>query len=542
MNKKLFSWKALAGLALLVAMGLTSCKQGTEVDPNDPYNTQKPVQPGTSTKGDADLTFTITKAVQLKELWDSYDAAKKTELMKKTAITIDVNFKDFEIVAGETLVLQKYFNTVANSALTVRFNGNFKNADKQDVYLDLATNLTGARVNVVVPAQAFNLHLNCAGVRTFLSSAGATIGTLFTNADGNKNNALSINSGVTVKGIDDTATGAILLDGGIIEALIANGHKTIANGSIVTKKGFKIGNQDVFTSNVIINKAGLTVTNDKDTPLGDIVINKNCDVTLGFVGTKVNSITGTKASESKVTFVNTVDATTGAITYNNDALKNVGSFKNVTITNNGGDFNVESATFDGALIADDATLKGTSVSNVEFGKNVYVYYSDNNVTYTLTKVAFPANVTPTWYSFNVNGGVEKTTTPTKTTYQWNINTKTWDVVGAAGIYAANAGDAGIEVSSNDVEVSGGAITKGADKIGDHKVFTIVSGNKVYLLPENCALLLNDCTYGGAAIADNNINSAINWVGGVDPTWLSVKVGSDAYTWKKQTTGGWILVK
>ena len=34
MNKKLFSWKALAGLALLVAMGMTSCKNTTEVDPN----------------------------------------------------------------------------------------------------------------------------------------------------------------------------------------------------------------------------------------------------------------------------------------------------------------------------------------------------------------------------------------------------------------------------------------------------------------------------------------------------------------------------
>ena len=29
MNKKLFSWKALAGLALLVAMGMTSCKNIT---------------------------------------------------------------------------------------------------------------------------------------------------------------------------------------------------------------------------------------------------------------------------------------------------------------------------------------------------------------------------------------------------------------------------------------------------------------------------------------------------------------------------------
>ena len=30
MNKKLFSWKALAGLALLVAMGMTSCKNNSE--------------------------------------------------------------------------------------------------------------------------------------------------------------------------------------------------------------------------------------------------------------------------------------------------------------------------------------------------------------------------------------------------------------------------------------------------------------------------------------------------------------------------------
>ena len=79
MNKKLFSWKALAGLALLVAVGLTSCKQGTEVDPNDPYNTKTPTQPGTSTKG-GDLVFTITKSSDITSLWASYDATKKAEL------------------------------------------------------------------------------------------------------------------------------------------------------------------------------------------------------------------------------------------------------------------------------------------------------------------------------------------------------------------------------------------------------------------------------------------------------------------------------
>lgn len=38
--------EAGAGLALLVAMGMTSCKNTTEVDPNDPYNVNMPAQPG----------------------------------------------------------------------------------------------------------------------------------------------------------------------------------------------------------------------------------------------------------------------------------------------------------------------------------------------------------------------------------------------------------------------------------------------------------------------------------------------------------------
>jgi hypothetical protein len=378
---------------------------------------------------------------------------------------------------------------------------------------------------------------------TLASEGAATIGTLKTTANANKANALSINSGVTVNGIDDTATGAIVTNGGAIKALIINTNPAAAN--FVTKKGFKIGSGEIHATSLIINAAGITITNDKDTPLGDITINKNCDVTLGFVGAKANSIAGTKASESKVTFANSIDATTGATIYSNDALKNVGSFKNVTITNNGGNFNMESTTFDGVLIADNATVKTTSISNVEFGKNVDVNYTANNVTYAFSNVKFPAPTTTTWYYLGIDGGIEKATTSTKKTYQWDIANNKWvEVTAAAPISAANAGDTGIEVSSNDVEVDNtGAITKGADKIGSHKVFTIVTATSVKILPENCALTFDaKCTYGGVAIADNNINNLITWVGGVDPTWLAVTVGADAYTWKKASTGGWVLVK
>ena len=218
MNKKLFSWKALAGLALLVAMGLTSCKQGTEVDPNDPYNTTKPTQPGTSTKG-GDLVFTITKSSDLTSLWASYDATKKAELMKKTTLNIVINSGSYKLDGG-VLTLPKFFNTTANSVLNLTFNGNFQDADKQTFALDASSNLDGAKVNIVVPGQTFNMILDVTKVAATLSSEGvATIGTFKAMANANKNNALSINSGVTVKGIDDASTGLdsfIELDSGDI--------------------------------------------------------------------------------------------------------------------------------------------------------------------------------------------------------------------------------------------------------------------------------------------------------------------------------------
>ena len=528
MNKKLFSWKALAGLALLVAMGLTSCKQSTEVDPNDPYNTQKPTQPGVTEKGTADLTFTIKEAGDLNTLWKNYDNAKKTELMKKTTIIVDVNFKDFEIKAGETLVIPNFFNTVANSNLTVRLNGNFKNADKQVFNLDCSTNLKGALVNFVLPAQAFDLNLNSAGTRANLSSAGATLGTLFTNADVNKNNALSINGGVTVKGIDVTSSGAILLGGGTIEALITN--KTI---TAVNKKGFKIGNQDVYTSNLIVNAANVFVTTDKDTPLGNIFINKNCSAVFTFAGTTAASVSGTKASESKLTL-------TGAV----DDLKNIGALKNVEVVNGGSALEVKADILDNVKISEDVDLYAKTIANVDFAKDVYVNFDANDQIYAFTGVNFGDDVVPT-------GGIKKDVTPTKTTYQWDIDKKIWVLVTAAApIYAANASDTGIEVSSTDVSVSAtGVLTDANNKVGDHKVFTIVNANALYLAPENCGITFDaKCTTVGTAINDANINAMFdlsiytNTWGIASAPWFTVKAGNDSYTWKKSSLGDYILVK
>ena len=523
MNKKLFSWKALAGLALLVAMGLTSCKQGTEVDPTDPYNTTKPAQPGTSTKG-GDLVFTITKSSDLTDLWKNYDATKKAELMKKTTLNIVINSGSYKLDGG-VLILPKFFNTTANSVLNLTFNGSFQDADKQAFALDASSNLDGAKVNVVLPGQSFNMILDAAKVAATLTSEGAaTIGTFKAIANTEKNNALTIGTGVTVKGIDDSSTGAIVKNGGDIVALIAN-----ATPALTTKKGYAIGSE-LFTTSVIVNAANVTLASDKDTPLGDITINKNCSAIFNFAGTTATSVSGTKASESKLTL-------TGAA----DDLKNIGAIKNVEVVNGGTALTIKKDIFEGAKISEDVTLETTTIAGVEITGDINVNYTENNTTYAFSGIGIA-----TGKAIRVKGSIEVTLTPTKTTYQWDIDNKKWVVV-TGNLFPANAGDSGIEVSSNDVAVDNtGAITKGADKIGDHKVFTIVTPNNTTVCPENCVLSLDDkCTYAGKAIIDNNINSAIKYIGTIDPVWFTVKAGADTYTWKKSgsaTAANWVLVK
>ena len=521
MNKKLFSWKALAGLALLVAMGLTSCKNDTVVDPTDPYSTTKPTQPTTSTKG-GDLVFTITKTSDLASLWASYDATKKAELMKKTTLNIVINSGSYEL-DGAALVLPQFFNTTANSVLNLTFNGSFKNADKKPLVLDASTNLNGAKVNIVVPGQTFDMTLDATNVAATLSSEGAaTIGTFIASANANKANALSINSGVTVKGISDASTGAIVKDGGDIVALIVNGAPTFT-----TKKGFAVGSE-LNVTNLIINTTGLTITNDKDTPLGDITINKNCDLTLGFKNATVNSITGTKASEGKLTLSG--DA---------DDLKNIGSIKNVEIANGGTALNVAKDIFSGVKISEDINLTATAIADVEFGKDIYIAFNANNMTFAFTSDNFGGTLYTT-------GGIKTTQTPTKTTYQWDIANNKWvEVTAAAPISAANASDSGIEVSSNDVAVDNtGAITKGADKIGTHKVFTIVTENAAYLKPENAWVTLDKCKVGGAAITDANVSGMFGWTTfgawWAGAPWFKVSIDGKSYSWK-DSTGGWTLI-
>ena len=510
--------EAGAGLALLVAMGMTSCKNTTEVDPNDPYNTTKPAQPGTSTKG-GDLVFTITKTADLSSLWASYDATKKAELMKKTELNIVINSGSYKLDGG-VLTLPAFFNTPANSVLNLTFNGNFQDADKNPLNLDASTNLAGAKVNIKVPAQEFDMGLDVSNVAATLSSDGAIIGTFAAAANTEKNNALSINSGVWIDGIDDASTGAIVKGGGEIAALIVNADPTLVN-----KKGFKIGNQETYTNSLIINAAGINVSGNNDTPLGDIIINKGCDVKFINYGTVGGVFGATKASECKVDLGG------------NDVNK-IGVMEKVTLSNGGSSIDIKADMFTDVAITEYVFLQAGPLTDVELQDGARLEFTKDNESYSFENVKFASG-----YSVNIWGGIKVSQEPSKETYQWDINNKVWVLVTAtAPITAANASDSGVDVPWYDVLVnSDGSLSDSNNKVGDHKVFTIVYDNATYILPENCTLNFDSkCTYGGNAIVDNNINSVVNSTS-ADPTWLTVVAGGTTYTYRK-TNSGYTLVK
>ena len=185
----------------------------------------------------------------------------------------------------------------------------------------------------------------------------------------------------------------------------------------------------------------------------------------------------------------------------------------------------------------------TSLSNAEVTGNIGHDFTADNETFTFSNVKFATGT-----SINIWGGMYVSTTPTKITYQWDIDNKVWvEVTAAAPITAANKADAGIEVSSGAVYYNSTTSQIGAydgnlaGKIGDHKVVTIVWAMGTSVLPENSTLVFDGkCSIAGAAINDTSINGLVNNTAN-DPTFLTVKVGDDTYTYRK-SNWGYTLVK
>jgi hypothetical protein len=380
-------------------MGLTSCKQGTEVDPTDPYATKKPVQPGTSTAGDADLTFTLTNADggDLATLWANWqknnaDAAK--ELMAQDEITIALNFTNYKL-DGKAIAVPNFFAKTADGKTLNLVISSFAEA-KKALNMDLATNLAGADVNMFLPAAVFDMVLDAQGTKTTLDSEEGTSLTTFTGkADAVKKNALTIKDDVKVAGID--MSGALVASKDNIFAKLVGADETLEEG-----KGALVGNKDngaVYVKNLIVT-ADAKISGTDKTALEGIVIAEKVKATIAGKKPQVGTIVGlgdfSKKEQSYLdfsgdenSFTNIESITNVEIDGSASDIKDMSIFTNVVFDM---DVNVYTDIADTELLGDvnvnfDDGVEEINFSGVNFGsKSVMTVKGATKVTGKMTSV------------------------------------------------------------------------------------------------------------------------------------------------------------
>ena len=564
MNKKLFSWKALAGLALLVAMGLTSCKQGTEVDPTDPYSTKTPTNPSITTKGTADVTITITKAGDLATQWAALDSKTKEALREKTTLNVAINNAGYKL-EGAVIALPNFFSGADNGAtgkiVNVTFNNGFTNAGynltaneypltgagdlnaakKQFLWLN-TDNLAGNQVNFFFPAGDFDLTLAATKTQTSLNSeAGANIGILNASAGAQKS-ALSINSGIAVKGINLIAGDAVLA-GGSIDAKLAGAAEPFAWSASGSPLGFAVGTTDLIYVKSLIVDYGTTSAawgfdNYSGASVNTITIKKSGTINLTGWQPVVGKIVGENANAK----VNIAGSTSwqGDGNYS-DAMNAIGSFEKVVLTTNNTIRLADASKYTSVQFKDAVKLVATSLSGLTFNILAIPVTADN-LTFNFNKVTFRAIPTLT-------AAYSTVTSSTTATYQWIVDgtgAGYWQkVTSAAPLTAINANAVVQEFDSGAVNVNAaGALigwNTGAVTSTVIKITTVTTDN---IWPEGTIVSLNSCKYyDGANTVNVQIAQANTLFGNVSQktAWYDVVLDGTTLKWRLNSADNWVLV-
>ena len=427
MNKKLFSWKALAGLALLVAMGMTSCKNTTEVDPNDPYNTKTPVKPGVVPGGTADLTINAAVPSDVKAQFDAWwaglDATKKKTYTDKSEFTINV--KSAVKLDGSAVTVPTIWSPSTGKVVNVVFSGAFTDADKKALAID-ADLVSGGLVNVVLPAGTVNVNLKALLAQSSLASAaGTTIGTLDANVGAGKN-GVSLKDGIVVNAYK--TAGDVALNGGAIVAISTDANVAAADKD----KGIKISD-GVFVKSVIANGDITVDAKGYKLPLDKITIAEGKTVTL------TNS-TGALADDgwNGQPYVAEVAGlgNTGAklIVAGADALKNMTAVSNVEIQGAAIDLNVTKDIFTKTKFSTKSVvLSAASMTGSTFNAPITINVDAVDKTYSFASVDFGTN------KITMNNTAKKSIGTSKTQwFQWDATTSAWvEIEDASKVSAAN---------------------------------------------------------------------------------------------------------
>jgi hypothetical protein len=533
MNKKLFSWKALAGLALLVAMGLTSCKNNTEVDPNDPYNTKTPTQPGTTTKGTADVTITILTTADLSKQWSALDSKTKEALREKTTLNVAINSASYKL-DGSKLDLPNFFAGATNGStgkiVNVTFTSGFTNADymntgkdgKKALYIN-TDKLAGNQVNITLPAQDIDLTLEATMTETSLAAAGGNIG-YFTSSTATNKSATSLLGGINVKRVN-WQTGDLNVNGGNIEAKVITANEAQVLSGDGSGAGFAVGGQ-TSVKNLFIESGTPIITNINadNRAIGTITIAKGAGVILTENAPRVETIVGEDAG-CTVTFTS-VQTNAG----NTTNLSKVGSVEKCKLTLGSGLILTNNVLKNVELLT-AATMNNTAYAEGITFNALTLNFNADNQTATFNGCKFKA--APAF-----SGSFSTVTSSWSKTYQWVVSgtSGTWEeVTNAAPLKEYNKSEEVQEFASGDVDVVAGALVGNGWKVTS-KVIKVNYQTTKQLVPENIFVALNNCKFDQATINAAFGNKTITDI------WFTLTVDGAVCTWKQDTAGSYWPIK
>jgi hypothetical protein len=510
MNKKLFSWKALAGLALLVAMGLTSCKPGAEVDPSDPTGQTKPTKPSIVVNN-ANVNITITKAADFKAQWDATvvgDVLKK--LKEADEVNVTVKAAGYEL-DGTKITVPKIWDTPNAKVLNITFDS-FAKTEKA-LTLDVDQN-AGATVNITLPSQTLPLDLTASAVRSSIKSAGeATVSELTGTTSDKAKNALKVATGVTVNALNLTS-GLVAKDGGEVVAVVLNADPSWDDA---TKKNAVKANGITFENLIIAGTVDIDGNKD-NTKINNIDIKDGAQLTITTVNS-IGNINGladfSKGGSSKVKV--------------KDQLAKVGALKNVEIIDAAG-LEVKNDVFAGAIFDNDIKLSAASLSKATVKGDVAVNITANDKT-----IAFNGVDAKT---ITVTGAVSTQTDVIKTSYKWDNEkwVKQDAVIADATEYTYKSGK--FEVTS-----AGKLVDNDDDQAvpADKYEITIVETKTVNMKPKNAVIALDtDCKVAGAKISGSNITDLFGGAQASKP-FFTVTCGAAKFAWEEGSDSKFYLI-
>ncbi len=513
MNKKLFSWKALAGLALLVAMGLTSCKQGTEVDPTDPTGKMKPVTPGASTKGSANVTITVVAGTDLvseyTKWWGTLTTEQKKAITDANEFTIGINGTGYKL-DGKALELPAVWSPATDKTLNVVFTTGFAEA-KKPLIIDADKYNAGANVNITLPAGEYDMTLLAASVRPVLKSeAGATVKTLNATISSVAKNNLTIGDGVKVNILAADNNVKKAGTGDIVAVQLAAGTYTGEDDGTIKQNGLNFKNLEIAGNVTVKGKAG-----DKKLNLDNVHISGANTLTVGADVAAIANINGDLTS-SKALQANVVsDAIVGKL-----SKVILASTKTVEIKDGSALDNVE--------FTCAAKISGNigTVSSAIFNKNVEIVFDKNNANLTFSATKFNSTI-------SVTGKVESETVKTYNTAKYSVATG-WTIV---------TDDPNVAINDKVVSCTGGKLY---DKDGkevtpaEDAVRFEIGSQTMTTVPENCVISLDKATVDASGLNGSNLTAKFGGVKFSDPGY-AVVLNDTKYTWKRSTDSSTVVV-